>query len=171
MLRPWHWFVVLGLLALALALAGLVVFSIPSFQRVEIAARHAAGRSNLRQLAAAVEAYAAQHDGRLPPAEGWVEALGMYVADLDAIVAAPGDPASGRVYAMNRALGGERLGAVRAPSSTVLFFEVEPGSPESGGPELLVVRPGELNACSVIFADGNTRSVLLTEVGGLVWGP
>ena len=53
----------------------------------------------------------------------------------------------------------------------VLFFECAPGSPPSGGPELLPQKPRHANRYVIGFLDGHVESVAPEQVRNLIWQP
>ncbi len=158
-------------LAVALGAAGLlwlVTARMVSQARHEMLAQSA--ELAMEQLSLAVDAYADRHGGMLPPAEDWVEVLRPWTADdIDDLLRSPLQERAQRAYAMNRALGGRHLADVAAPTRTVLFFEIEPGDPPSGGPELLPARPRSTFGFVIVFADGHVELVGRSRVGRLIW--
>ena len=64
-----------------------------------------------------------------------------------------------------------RLETLRAPTSTVLFFEVDFDSPLAGGPELLPKTPRFFDGYLIAFADGTVATVPPSEIRFLTWRP
>jgi prepilin-type processing-associated H-X9-DG protein len=131
-------------------------------------------RNNLRQLYLVTHTYAEAHNGALPPAESWPEALAGTLergeAALGAMLRWPsffGD--SGRAYAMNAGLGGTIQHP--DPNRTVLFFECRPGAPPAGGPDLLPDKPRHAGRYVIGFLDGHVESVEKNDLGRLIWDP
>ena len=148
-------------------LLALLVVSLaaPSLAGARQAAHNAKSMMVLRELAAVARTYVHQEGRMLPPGDEWVAVLGGYAAGIDALITQDGEP----IYAMNRNVGGRRIQDIAAPSRTVLFFEVEPGSPSAGGPELLPARPAYLKGYAIVFVDGHTQNVRRERVAGLIW--
>ncbi len=122
---------------------------------------------SLRELTATARAYAAEHDDALPPADDWVNELRRMRGTLN--VTSPMAPQAGRGYAMNRNLNGRRIGDVAVPNLTVLFFEIDPGGPLAGGPELLPSRARYRLGYAITFVDGRTTSIPRERLHELVW--
>jgi prepilin-type processing-associated H-X9-DG protein len=80
----------------------------------------------------------------------------------------PSDPPGTRSYAMNSALAGATM-AVNP--GTVLFFECVPGSPPSGGRELLPPKPRHTHKYHIGFVDGHVEAVPPEKVNQLIWDP
>lgn len=139
--------------------------AVPSLAAARQAAHNANSMMVLRELAAVTRTYVHQDDRPLPPGDEWVDVLGGYAAGIAAIITRDGEP----IYAMNRNVGGRRIQDIATPSRTVLFFEVEPGSPPQGGPELLPARPAFIEGYAIVFVDGHTENVRRERVAGLVW--
>ncbi len=137
----------------------------PSLAAARQAAHNAKSMMVLRELAAVTRTYVHQDDRPLPPGDEWVDVLGGYAAGIAAIITHDGEP----IYAMNRNVGGRRIQDIATPSRTVLFFEVEPGSPPQGGPELLPARSAFIEGYAIVFVDGHTENVRRERVAGLVW--
>jgi hypothetical protein len=161
---------------LGVVLAAPVLLWFVARDRFEAAVEHQAGevqlRLNVMHVCQAAMAHAAAHEGQLPPADSWPQALkdGDFIAD-DSVLADPADRHAGRAIAMNARLAGARLDDVRERRLTVLFFECPPGSPPAGGPELLAPQPRHEAGYVIGFCDGHTEPVPSTNVGGLVWDP
>ncbi|MFO8012329.1 MAG: DUF4190 domain-containing protein [Phycisphaerae bacterium] len=162
----------LGLLLLPV-LAIIVAITMPAVTTARGRAYEAAFMNNLKQLSVATMAYTAERDSRLPPAESWMDELERQgiVSGIDQMTEAPGDPDAGRAVAMNAAVGGLPVDAVRQPARTVLFFECAPGSPPAGGMDLLPPEPRYPGGYVIAFVDGHVETVRFDEVGDLVWEP
>jgi hypothetical protein len=119
-------------------------------------------------LCHAARAYAAEHGGRLPPAEGYPSALEKYMGETSSdVLAATGD----RRIAMNAALAGVSLESIGEPGRTVLFFETQPGGGRVGGRELLRPLAGPDEAYVIGFADGHVVWVDADGLKDLLWLP
>ncbi len=139
--------------------------AVPSIAAARQSAHNAKSMMVLQELAAVSRAYVAEHDRTLPQADAWMDVLGGYSAGLLPLIAPDGDP----IYAMNRGVGGRRIEGIAAPSRTVLFFEVEPGGPSEGGPELLPPRPLFIEGYAIVFVDGHAENVRRERVAALIW--
>ena len=115
---------------------------------------------NVAWLADGVRAYAADHDGRFPSADSWLEQIRPYLDGERELRGTPGFCG----YAYNEALGGKRLADLSNASRVVSIFETtreyaEDGSwtMPGGGRQLLPDRPGHLRGDYYGFADGRLR--------------
>lgn len=128
--------------------------------------------TNVQVLCRSAVTYSAVNDGRLPPPDSWPDALmaeGL-ITDLD-ILTDPADPGAGRAVAMNRAVARAETYDVARAGDTVLLFECVPGSPLSGGRELLPATPRHAGGYVIGFLDGRTRQVPPERIDRLVWNP
>ncbi len=131
------------------------------------------------EISSAMRSYAGEHGGALPPADDWTEALQAHHGNLDPFLAARRGTGYGRTshalrgrrFAMNTHLDGVRVGDLNKPFRTVLLFEVEPGSPLAGGPELLPPAPTYEEGYVVLFADGEVKNVPRGRIQLLRWKP
>jgi hypothetical protein len=114
--------------------------------------------------------YSEDHDGFLPPAHNWPDALDHYLAD-GRILEYPFDQHAGRAWAMNASLSGRRLRDIQQPYRTVLIFESRLGSPPAGGRELLPQRPRGRKGYVIGFLDGHAEIVRPENLGTLIWIP
>jgi hypothetical protein len=125
----------------------------------------------LMVLVQSVREYAAERGGELPPTDDWLEVLDRAGLRASSYAFSMSDPSAGRAYAMNARLEGGRLGDVRDPSNTILFFEVGPGAPMAGGPELLPEEPRYESGYVVVTVDGEVQLVDASEISLLGWDP
>lgn len=128
--------------------------------------------TNVQVLCRSAMTYSAVNDGRLPPPDSWPDALmaeGL-ITDLY-ILTDPADPGAGRAIAMNRAVAGGDTYDVTRAGDTVLLFECAPGSPLSGGRDLLPPEPRHPGGYVIGFLDGRTRQVPREGLDRLVWNP
>ena len=157
-----------GLLIGPAVMTGLVAaIVVPSLAVARENAVNNAALLSLRELTATARAYAAEHDDALPPADDWVNELRRMRGTLN--VTSPMAPQAGRGYAMNRNLSGRRIGDLAVPSLTVLFFEIDPGGPLAGGPELLPSRARYRLGYAITFVDGSTTCIPRERLHELVW--
>jgi len=95
----------------------------PIFDRSREEAYAAVCENNLRSLGEACYDYAYDHDGRLPEAETWAEALWPYLED-EAVLRCPSDDSEAETsYLMNPAASGRVLDEIEEPESFVLLYE------------------------------------------------
>lgn len=146
---------------------------LPSYQKTNPAdyvvmrdyARGVASLSNLRQIGLALTLYADAHEGRLPPAESWIDALIPIWKDNDPSfpaenlfrdpLAPEGQPWN---YAFNSSLSGMRISDIKDPASTVLVFESTKGIKNASDSGQSVPHPGRYHGGSYYaFADGHAK--------------
>jgi len=122
----------------------------------------------LTVLGGAAQEFAEEHDGRLPTAAEYPQALEKYIGQR------PGERLvvpHGVRFVMNAAVAGARVADLNEPERTVLFFEGRAGGPAVGGRELLRPLSGEDDACVIAFADGHVAWVSREELDDLIWQP
>ena len=129
-------------------------------------------RTNVQVLCRDAISYSAVHDGRLPPPDSWPRALmdAGLITDLD-FLADPADPGAGRAVAMNQAVALAETYDLARAGETVLFFECRPGSPLSGGRDLLPPEPRHEGGYIIGFLDGRARMMTPERLDNLVWNP
>jgi DNA-binding beta-propeller fold protein YncE len=137
----------------------------PTLAGARQAAHNAKSIMVLRELAAVTRTYVYEYGSTLPPGDEWVTVLDDFAGGIATLVSPDGET----IYAMNRDVGGRRIQDITTPSRTVLFFEVEPGSPSQGGPELLPTRPAFIKGYVIVFVDGHTQNVRRERIAGLIW--
>jgi prepilin-type processing-associated H-X9-DG protein len=149
-------------------IAMLIAILMPALFGAMDMAKGVASVSNLSLLTKGTQEYAAAHRQQFPPVENWDHTLlesGLISRD---VLTDPSDPPGTRSYAMNSALAGATT-AVKP--GTVLFFECVPGSPPSGGKELLPPKPRHARGYVIGFCDGHVDSVPPEKVSQLIWNP
>jgi prepilin-type processing-associated H-X9-DG protein len=146
---------------------------LPAVGKAREAAMQTRSMLHMRQLSTAMVTYSMEYDDRLPPASDWIGAMEQQQdIDYDPLTWHPADDAEVRILAMNGQLDGKRFADIRNPSRTVLLFEVTPGSPMSGGPELLAPQPRYRGrGYVVLFADGHVENVPPADLAQLQWDP
>jgi len=157
-----------GMLAVVLPITAAILY--PVFARAREAAKTQICLANEHQLALAAISYANQHDGMLPPADKWSDAIVRYVKSRDAFVC-PNARDRNCGYGFNKALGSRKLQSVRDPAGTVLIFESNLGWNGSGGRESPVPQPRHMQADNFAFADGHSRKCPRAGSGQLNWSP
>jgi prepilin-type processing-associated H-X9-DG protein len=122
----------------------------------------------MKQLCMAAQLYAKDW-GKLPPAEGWVDALEPYLKNK-ALLHCPAAAAQPAVsYAFNRALAEMPLVQLEKPARTILFYETASADPSPSGTGEDLPKPGRHGGrCVIGFADGHVEVV--AEVDPAWWG-
>jgi type II secretory pathway pseudopilin PulG len=154
-------------LLIILSVLGLLVFGIQSSMQM---ARNMSAQANARQINLAAIGYATENNDNLPPGDSWDQVL-VSKGYLEQGKVFQYPPDTGRGFAMNSKLAGMNISQIGYRSRTVLFFECVPGSPPSGGPELLPAKPRNSGKYVIAFVDGSVQPVLPEEVGQLRWEP
>ncbi len=151
----------------------LVSILLPSLSHARNMARETVVKSQIRELAVAVQMYASENKGRYPPAETFPDALQGEMAgahEIDRNRKVPGRPEYAVV--MNRSLSGLRLAELsETPSDTVLFFLAEVSTGNAGDRADLLPEPVFYSGYIIGFADGSVRSVLADELDEICWKP
>ena len=169
--------IVVSAVALLVIPAVLLAILIPSLSAARDYARQTVALSNMHQLSMATHMYAAEHDGRLPDPDNWVEQIKPYAGEeIDKLIPMPSSPESGPAFAMNEGLVDRSGKAIvlenlQQSGQTVLFFEAEDGSPLSGGPELLPAEPRGPSGYIILFVDGHVEAIPAGDMDGLIWQP
>jgi prepilin-type processing-associated H-X9-DG protein len=126
----------------------------PAIEQARERARQVECASNLRQVALAAHLYANDHEGRLPAADNWVEALQPYFQNRDILrfLRCPDAPGQPVAYALNSRAAGQRIEDL--PTDMVLFFETSKNEPNpaDAGTSVAVRHPGGANYA---FVDGH----------------
>jgi hypothetical protein len=147
-----------------------VGLALPALAQARVAARNAVASSTMDLAGTATLVFMAEHDGALPPAGSWKTALEEGGTDVTSLLVAVED-LTGRSFAMNIHLDGLGEGDLAEPSTTVLFFETEPGGPLAGGRDLLPERPAYARGYLIVYANGVTDNVPGFVVDTLTWEP
>ncbi len=164
------------------ALAGVIVSSIfvimiPIFAAMLLPALAAAKQkaeaincvNNETQLAVAVKIYSGDHNGQLPPAANWCDAIKVNVGSGKAFKCAAANSSSRCDYAFNAKLGG--MDGSKIAPDTVMIFESDGGWNANGGPELMIGKPRHDRLFVVAFADGSVRQLRESQINTLRWDP
>ncbi len=107
----------------------------PVFASARAAATTTSCRSNIRDIATAMQVYATDWDDRFPVANKWEAAL---TSHLRAGIPKCPNATSARSYAMNALLSGVSLSSVNEAGMTPLIFECESSSPSPSGGESMM---------------------------------
>jgi len=126
--------------------------------------------SNLKHIGMSLQMYAADHHGRLPEADAWVDALPPYVAAPERLQC-PFDRTQARCsYGMNSALSGVDISAIRDPESVILVYETaRPGDNPTGGPGDVVTRHTKFAGDYFAFVDGHVHWVSRKKLPDGTW--
>ncbi|MCK4323142.1 MAG: hypothetical protein KAW89_01330 [Armatimonadetes bacterium] len=150
--RTWGMYALVISIVVSVMVAGLVLLTVAGFGPIAENARSTSEQylclSQIKQLALGTLMYATDHQGYLPDASRWREAIQPYVDDD--MFRCP----SGTTYAMNPQLSGMHLSQV--PIKTILLYEVD-----DSGNQLPKVHLGGANYA---FADGSCRTMTVEEL-------
>jgi prepilin-type processing-associated H-X9-DG protein len=138
---------------------------IPTFTTAHDYGRAAGCMNNLKRLHVALLVYAEEHDGKLPDAANWCDAIQKQVPERLTFRCAT----SGGQYRFNRNLSGIALSRVAHAESTVLLFESNGGWNASGAAADLPAKPTHRGGCNVLFVDGHVERVATTRLRQLRW--
>lgn len=138
-------------LVISIVVAGLVLLTVVGFGPIAEHARSKAEQTiclaNIKQLVLGTLLCAGDHQGYLPDASRWREAIQLYV---DEVFRCP----NGTTYAMNPQLSGMHL--PRVPAKTILLYEVD----DSGNQ----LPNAHLGGANYAFADGSCRTMTVEEL-------
>lgn len=107
-------------------------------------------------LSKALLMYAEEHDGSLPPASNWANAILPYVQDRGAFVC-PEARNKQCSYAFNQALSSVRAADIYDRNYLVMLFESDLGWNGSGDAARLPTTPRHLGQDVFVFADGHVN--------------
>jgi hypothetical protein len=142
----------------------------PAFSHARMQGRTSVSMNNAKQICIAMAMYCDENNGRFPPVDNWPAALIPYLGDTK-ILESPFEPQTGLTWAMNENLDGHRLRDIKQPHRVVLIFEVESGSPPTGGRELLPENPITVRGYIVGFPDSHVELVRPDRLDELIWIP
>jgi prepilin-type processing-associated H-X9-DG protein len=143
---------------------------LPVFSQAREKARATTCMSHVKQISAAMQMYAQDHDQRLPRWENWCDAVTPYLRspqgelprDLfrcPSLRDAPGG------YAYNSWLGAAALDRIPTPAKTVAVFDGTGGWNLAGGPDVTARRHNK--GAYTAFVDGHVRC--LDSYDGTNW--
>jgi hypothetical protein len=170
----------LGGFGLALAgtiVSGIFLFMIPIYAAMLLPALAAAKQkaqeincvNNEKQLALAVKIYSGDHNGQLPPAATWCDAIKSGVGS-EKVFKCPAENSDSRCdYAFNAKLDG--MDKNKIDPHTVEIFESDGGWNAKGGPELMIGKPRHARVFVVAFADGSVQQLRESQLNTLRWDP
>ena len=148
----------------------MAALTLPALAQAKQKAQRISCAGNMKHLALAVRMYADDHNGQLPPAATWCDAIQSNVGSSK-VFQCPSEPGRRCAYAFNAKLDGKKDNEI--DPQTVLLFESDAGWNGSGGaaelkPHRHSTRSGSVN---VAFGDGSIRSVPRSQLGTLRWEP
>ncbi len=155
--NTWIW-ILLGALGICGCGGGVVLIAVlyPVFLQARMAAQRTSCVTNLSRLSLAGQAYAADHDGTLPYAAGWMDGLDLYVSRERSFHCPVLRGSGGYGYAMNGSLSRQR--PAKTDTSLVLFFETpETGRNAIGDPANTPFPNRHGNGRTVVTASGGAR--------------
>jgi len=166
-----------GLAIAGICVSGLMLFmsipfmaalTLPALARARQPAQTIYCITNMKQLALAVRTYAVDHNGQLPPAATWCDAIQTNVGSPK-VFQCPSKPGHRCAYAFNAKLDGKKENEINP--NTVVLFESDLGWNGSGGAEKLAPRHNYMGVVNVAFADGSVMTVPRSRLGTLRWEP
>lgn len=116
-------------------------------------------KSNLKQLAIAMELYARDNGGKLPSHQNWEQQTIVYLKNSQIYKCPDATTTQKRYYCMNPHLSGKSLKKIPKPSKTILLYECNDGKPISRHHFLEFG-----HFCNVAFADGRVKHLPAREV-------
>lgn len=141
------------------------------WQAARSVARTLACQTHLQQIGDALLRYAQEHQGTLPPASEWQQAILPYLREREACWDCPEEGHDQTPdYLFNSHLAGVRLSDLRQPRLTVLVFEGIPRDERLSGTEADLA-PRHEGAVNILFADGHVRTMLLPLYRNVRWQP
>ena len=114
--------------------------------------------NNIRQIDLALIMYADDHGGKLPPADGWNDALKPYTGGSDVMFHCPAQPPGRCSYALNAALAGQQM-PDSGKAKLVLVFSSNEGWNQSGTTQSAVPHRHQRTFITAGFADGHAEVV------------
>lgn len=146
---------------------GAAIF-LPALAKAKARAQSVKCMNNIHRLDIAIQSYAADHEGQLPYATNWCDAIQPTVPSP--VFKCPGTDSSDRCdYAFNSRLSG--MDRKDISGQTVVLFETDDQWNAHGGPELMPRKWRHGNACIVAFADGHAEVVSFQRISQLRWTP
>jgi hypothetical protein len=124
--------------------------------------------NNMKQLAVGVKIYAVDHDGQLPPAATWCDAIQSRVGSPK-VFQCPSEPERRCSYAFNAKLDGKKDSEINP--QTVLLFESDAGWNGTGDADNLKPHSHSGRIVIVALADGAVMQIPRSKLGTLRWEP
>jgi len=166
-----------GIALAGVIVSGIFLFMIPIYAAMLLPALAAAKQkaqaincvNNERQLALAVKIYSADHNGELPPAAAWCDAIKTGVGS-EQVFKCPAVNSSSRCdYAFNAGL--DSLDESKVAPNTVMIFESDGDWNANGGRERMIGRPRHARVFVVAYVDGSVQQLRESQLGTLRWNP
>ncbi len=142
-------------LCLCIPIGGAVLF--PVFAQARERARQQGCMNNLKSFTIAMLAYTEDHNGILPPASQWCDAVRPYGVD-ESVYRCPKNPPGNYGYAMNSRLSRQELLKVGNPEQTPMLYDSSNLAWNAHDPfTSLPDPPRHLGGNNIAFADGQVR--------------
>lgn len=145
----------------------LVMVGVPLLQKYFGRQAQATCEDHMREIYAAARLYTEEHNGRLPGAENWCDALRPQVKGVFAFSCPSATRKGG--YAFNRNLSHLALREIGNPRTVPLVFDSLDGWNLSGGMEMIF--PRHLGVAVLLTADGRVTTSQRGSFGDLLWEP
>jgi hypothetical protein len=142
--------------------------TLPALARAKQKAMTINCMNNMKQLGLAVRTYAVDHNGQLPPAATWCDAIQSRVGSPK-VFQCPSEPERRCSYAFNAKLDGKKDSEINP--QTVLLFESDAGWNGTGDADTLKPHSHSSRSVNVGFANGSVRQIPLSELRTLRWEP
>jgi prepilin-type processing-associated H-X9-DG protein len=142
----------------------------PVFSQAREKARAATCMSHLKQISAAMQMYAQDHDQRLPRRENWCDAVMPYLRSPQGgrprdLLRCPSLRDAPGGYAYNAWLSASSLDRIATPAKTIAVIEGFGDWNLAGGPDVTAARHNK--GAYTAFADGHVR--WLNSYDGTNW--
>ncbi|MGA9776777.1 MAG: DUF4190 domain-containing protein [Limisphaerales bacterium] len=166
-----------GIALAGVIVSGIFLFMIPFYAAMLLPALSAAKQkaqaincvNNEKQLALAVKIYSDDHNGQLPPAATWCDAIKTSVGSEQVFKCPAANSSSRCDYAFNARLDG--LDASKVAPNTVMIFESDGDWNANGGPEKMIGKPRHARVFVVACTDGSVQQLREAQLGALRWDP
>jgi hypothetical protein len=142
--------------------------TLPALARAKQQAQTINCMNNMKQLGLAVKTYAVDHNGQLPPAATWCDAIQSRVGSPK-VFQCPSEPERRCSYAFNAKLDGKKDSEINP--QTVLLFESDAGWNGTGDADNLKPHSHSGRIVIVALADGAVMQIPRSKLGTLRWEP
>ncbi len=166
-----------GIALAGIIVSGIFLLMIPIYAAMLLPALAAAKQKaqtincvhNEKQLAVEVIIYSRDHNGKLPSAATWCDAI-KTDAVSGIVFKCPAANSSSRCdYAFNAKLDG--MDESKIAPNTVMIFESDGGWNANGGPEQMIGKPRHNRVFVVAYADGSVQQLRESQLNTLRWDP
>jgi prepilin-type processing-associated H-X9-DG protein len=160
----WGWVLIgcMGVPLLLIPIAAAILF--PVFAQAREKAKQISCLTNLKQDGLGMLMYAQDYDGKLPPAQGWMDKLVPYMPKDEKAFHCPSAKSSGEEkaygYAFNSAISTIVVTQIPSPPTTGMIFDSNANGRNAsvkGGIYPTPARHSQKN--NVAFADGHAKAV------------